>query len=172
MQPRDRNLAMWCGVLPDLDGLGVMVDIGNEWLGRPDTFFYSEYHHFLSHGLPAALLLPALACLCARERWKVFLWGFFLVHLHLLCDLIGSHGPALTDLWPIYYLAPLSRHPMLVWAGQWRLDGWQNLLLTAVLLVLVLRRGARRGDSPVGLFHQAADRAVVRVLRKWWQIKE
>jgi inner membrane protein len=35
----DRNLVAWCGLLPDLDGLGVMVDLGNRVLGRPESFW-------------------------------------------------------------------------------------------------------------------------------------
>ena len=167
LQPRDRNLVTWCGVVPDLDGLGVILDLGNELLRRPETMFYPEYHHFLTHGLPAALIVPALFCLCGRERWRVFLWGLLVFHLHLLCDFAGSRGPSPTDLWPVYYLAPLSRYPMLVWAGQWRLDGWQNFTVTLGVLALVFGRAVTRGYSPVSLFSSAADQTVVRVFRKW-----
>jgi inner membrane protein len=167
LQPRDRALVTWCGVLADLDGLGLLIDVGNELLGRPDTGYYPDYHHFLLHGLPGALFLSGLLCLFARQRWRVFGWGLVVFHLHLLCDLVGSRGPSPTDLWPIYYLAPLTRHPMLVWQNQWRLNSWQNMALTILLLALVIARAVQRGYSPVGLFHRKTDQKVVEVLRKW-----
>ena len=41
---RNRNLVTWCGVLPDLDGLGLGVDIANALLGRPETAYYHISH--------------------------------------------------------------------------------------------------------------------------------
>lgn len=169
VQPRDRALLVCCGVAPDLDGLGLVVDLANEALGRPDTEFYHTYHHFLSHGLPAALLVPALICLFAREKWRVLLLGVWVFHLHLLCDLLGSRGPAPSDLWPIYYLAPWARQPMWVWPGQWRLDGWQNLAVSVAALGFVLWRAVACGYSPVSLVSRRADEAVVAALRRRWQ---
>jgi hypothetical protein len=168
LTPRDRKLVTWCGLLPDLDGLGLGVDLANALAGRPDTAYYHIYHHDLLHGLPAALAVPLLLCLIGRQRWKVFLLGVLVFHLHLLCDLAGSRGPAPTDLWPIPYLSPFSHHLTFLWKGQWRLDGWQNFTVSLALLALVLARAVRRGYSPVSLFSERADRAVVAVLQKWW----
>jgi inner membrane protein len=167
LQPRDRALVTWCGVLPDLDGLGLLADLSNHLLHRTQSYYYPEYHHFLTHGLPAAFLLPGLLCLFGRERLKVLLWGVAVFHLHLLCDLVGSRGPSPTDLWPVYYLAPLARQPMLVWLHQWRLDGWPNFVLTLSALALIFWRAVRCGGSPVSLFSTKADRRVVSVLRMW-----
>lgn len=169
LQPRDRSLVVWCGVLPDLDGLGVVADISNAFFNPTSTTsYYHQFHHFLCHGLLAALLIPVVLGWWARERGRVWWWGLLVFHLHLLCDLAGSRGPSPTDLWPIYYLAPLSRHPMLVWNGQWRLDGWPNLALTILLLVWVIVRAMRCGCSPLGLFNAKADQAVVATLRRRW----
>lgn len=169
LAPRDRKLVTWCGLLPDLDGLGIVVDLANALLGRPETAYYHLYHHDWLHGLPAALAIPALLCLPGRQRWKVFLLGVLVVHLHLLCDLVGSRGPAPSDLWPIPYLAPLSHRWTLLWHGQWRLDGWQNLVISLALLAVVTARAIRRGYSPVSLFSERADRVFVAVLQKWWR---
>src|SRR5262249_898229 len=89
---RDSSLVTWAGVAPDLDGLGAIVDAGNRLLGR-QTFLYGTYHHVLLHGLFGALLIPALLCVWARNRARVFALGFLAAHLHLLCDLVGSRGP-------------------------------------------------------------------------------
>ena len=169
LERRDRNLVTWCGLLPDLDGLGLAVDLANDLLGRPETAYYHVYHHNLLHGVAAALLLPALAALGARRRWMVFALGLVVVHLHFVCDLLGSRGPALTDLWSVPYLAPFSPRWTWLWHGQWRLDGWQNFVITAALLAITLWRAVRNGWSPVSLFNQRADAAVVRVLRRWWK---
>ena len=168
-QPRDRALVTWCGVAPDLDGLGILLDFGNALLGRPAEWHYHQFHHLLTHGLPAALMIPGLLCLLARQRLWVFLLGFCVFHIHLLCDLVGARGPSASDLWPIYYLAPVTRHPMLVWTHQWRLDGWQNLVVTVALLAIAFRSAIRRGYSPVSLFSAKVDQAVVHALRKRWQ---
>src|SRR5882724_1854117 len=50
----DRRERLWiclAGLAPDLDGLGLAVDIGNEMLGLPPSQWYAVYHHFLFHGI-------------------------------------------------------------------------------------------------------------------------
>jgi inner membrane protein len=165
--PRDRRLVTLAGVLPDLDGLGLLIDLPNRLLGRPETSYYAQYHHFLLHGLCGALALAGLATLLARRRARVALAALVVVHLHLLCDLAGSRGPSLSDLWPVYYFAPFSVHPMWVWKGQWRLDGGINRLIAVVLLGWALALAVRRGDSFVGVFNRRADAVFVGVLQKW-----
>lgn len=49
--PRDCRLVTLAGILPDADGLGLIVDLANEALGRQRTFFYSNYHHLLLPGV-------------------------------------------------------------------------------------------------------------------------
>src|SRR5262245_26818452 len=105
LRGRDQALVTWCGVLPDLDGLGVLVDWSNRLLGRP-TSWYVEYHHALLHGLLGAIVIPAALSALAVKRLRVFAIGFVAAHLHFLCDLVGSRGPDVDDVWPIRYLAP------------------------------------------------------------------
>ena len=167
LAPRDRNLVTWCGLLPDLDGLGLGMDLANDLLGRPETAYYHLYHHSLLHGILAAVLLPGLAALFAGKRLKVLALALVTFHLHLLADLLGSRGPAPTDLWSIPYLAPFSSRWTFVWAGQWRLDSWQNFIITMALLAFTLARALRRGYSPVSVFNIQADQTFVRILRGW-----
>lgn len=56
---------------------------------------------------------------------------------------------------------------MFMWSGQWRLDGWQNRVITIVLLFWSLWIASGREDSIVGVFNQRVDRAVIPVLKKW-----
>src|SRR5690349_3159791 len=98
--PRDCRLVTLAGILPDADGFGLLVDVTNEALGRPATSFYAEYHHWWLHGAFGAVLVAAVLALFARQRWRVALLCLATFHLHLLCDLVGSRGPAPEDLWP------------------------------------------------------------------------
>ena len=88
-------------------------------------------------------------------------------HLHLLCDLLGSRGPSLADLWPICYSELLFRHPVWFWRGQWRLDGWENTSIFIVIFALALWVAVKRGYSFVEVISQRADSIFVGVLRKW-----
>jgi inner membrane protein len=88
-------------------------------------------------------------------------------HLHLLCDLIGSRGPDVGDFWPIAYSEPLFRHPVWIWSHQWRLDGWQNQLIFAVLFVGALWLAAKKGYSFFEFFGQRLDSIFVAMIRRW-----
>ena len=56
LTPRERSAIAFAGVAPDLDGLGLLVDKVNGWLGG-ESFTYERWHHVLAHNLGAALLL-------------------------------------------------------------------------------------------------------------------
>jgi hypothetical protein len=92
-----------------------------------------------------------VTCL-ARERGRVALLALLVFHLHLLCDLVGSRGPSPSDLWPILYLGPFSRQPAWFWKCQWRLDGWQNRIITVTLFFWALAMATKLGHSVVGVF--------------------
>jgi inner membrane protein len=165
VSPRDRKILAWAGVVPDLDGLALVGDVTNRLLGRPEAYLYQQYHHLLTHGLPAALAVACVAFGMGTNRLKTALLAFLTFHLHLVCDLVGSRGPDPSDIWPIHYFQPLSDHLTIQWAGQWELTAWPNVALSVVLLGLVLVRAVRRGYSPVSLFSESADRTVVASLR-------
>ncbi len=165
---RDRAVVTWCGVLPDADGLGAIVDAVNSALGRPESWYYGLYHHSLLHGAFGAILIPGLLSLFAINRARMFIVGVAAVHLHLLCDFVGSRGPSTDDIWPIQYLAPFSDAVSVAWKGQWPLNGWPNIALTVLLLVWVFARAVRTGYSPVGVFSQRADRIFVETVRHRW----
>jgi inner membrane protein len=165
--PRDCRLITLAGVLPDLDGLGILIDAVNQALGHRLTFFYDQYHHYLLHGALGGVLISGLFGLLARAHWRVAMLALVVFHVHLLCDFVGSRGPARYDLWPIHYLGPFSQTPIWLWRGQWRLDGWQNQLISVGLLGWALWLPTSCGHSVVGLFSRRADTVVVGVLRKW-----
>jgi hypothetical protein len=52
----------------------------------------------------------------------------------------------------------------LAWHGQWSLNGWQNYLITMMLIVATLWIAKRKGVSPVEIFSVKADKQVVKAL--------
>jgi inner membrane protein len=91
--PRDCRLVTLAGILPDADGLGLLVDLVNQALGHKPTHFYAIYHHYLLHGTFGGVLITALLTCFARHRWRVALLSLALFHLHLVCDLARFTRP-------------------------------------------------------------------------------
>jgi inner membrane protein len=165
--PRDCRLVALAGVLPDVDGLGLLVDLGGKALGCRPTDFYGTYHHYLLHGALGAVVIAGILTCFARQRLRVALLALLVFHLHLLCDFVGSRGPSPSDLWPIFYLGPFRNRPMWMWRGQWRLDGLFNRYFTVALFAWALWLGATLGHSFVGVFNRRVDEVFTGVLRKW-----
>jgi hypothetical protein len=166
----DRRARLWiclAGVVPDLDGLGIAVDITNGFLGR-ETHYFFAYHHFLLHGLLGALLIVAIARLAGVVRSKALFVVFLAFHLHLLCDFVGARGPTRDDLWIIHYFGPITYKGSFWWAHQWPLNGWQNMLITVALIAWIIGRAVRNGVSPVSLFNERLERLVIATLRQRW----
>lgn len=165
---RDRKLVTVAGILPDLDGLGMVADIiGHHFSSHPDSFhYYHRYHHVLTHGWPGALVICGLLALFAREKLRTSLLCLLTFHLHLFCDLLGSRGPNPDDLWPILYSQPLFRNPVWVWHGQWPLYGWQNNTIFLALFLLALWVSAKKGVSFLEFFGRRVDSTFVNLLRK------
>jgi inner membrane protein len=157
-------MVAWASVAPDLDGLGLIAEAATANWEHPLTW-WSDYHHVLGHNLGFALLCTAAAAFFAERKKLVSLLVFASFHLHLLGDLVGSRGPE-GEQWPLPYLLPFSSMPSLVWSGQWALNAWPNILLTALLLVTALVLAVKRGYSPVSLFSRRADSVVVETLRR------
>ncbi len=165
---RDCRLVALAGILPDADGLGLILDVAKQASGGPMTFLYQQYHHYLLHGLLGGTLLTLVATFFARRKWRVALLALLVFHLHLLCDLVGSRGPNPADLWPLFYFGPFSKDPMWIWNGQLPLDAWPNRLLTVCLFAWALWLAVRRGYSFVGVVSARVDRVFVEVLRRWY----
>jgi len=164
--PRERFCVAAASAVPDLDGLGVVVDIVSPMVGGPATELFGAWHHMLLHGLAGAVGFAALASMLGVRRLAALGWVFVSVHLHLVMDLAGSRGPVPGEIWAIHYFAPFFPNPSLFWSGQWALNGWQNFVLTALLLAWAARMAVVAGISPVSLFSANWDKPVVAALRK------
>ena len=168
--PRDRKLVTLAGVLPDADGLGAVADVvGASISGKECTFYYYQtYHHLLLHGWPAAVAVSVLLTFFGKQKWRILFLCLLTYHLHLLCDLIGSRGPDVGDIWPICYSEPLFRHPMWFWKHQWRLDGWQNQIISAALFIASIWLAVKQGYWFIEVISSRLDAVFVGVLRKWF----
>jgi inner membrane protein len=145
----DRILVTLAGVLPDVDGLSLFAG----------EAAYVRWHHVLTHGVVAAVLIAALFAALARDRAAVALLSVFAFHLHLLADLAGS-GPG----WGLSYFWPFSSTEVL-WRGQWNLASWQNAVIGLFVTLAALACAIPLGRTPVELVSSVGDGHVVRTLR-------
>ena len=161
---RDRVLVTLAGVVPDIDGLGVVAEILSEHTTSP-LLWYSKYHHVMCHNIGFGLLLAATVILLGVRRWMTAFLVLVVFHLHLLGDLVGSRGPD-DYQWPIPYLLPFSDKWKLTWAGQWELNAWPNILITALLFATTVYIAWKKGRSPLSMVSKRADAAFVSTLRR------
>ena len=163
LSARDRALVTLAGVAPDIDGLGYFAEILTEQTASP-LLWYSKYHHVLFHNIGFGLLLALTAFVFGIRRWMTAFLVLVVFHLHLLGDLIGSRGPD-DYQWPISYLSPFSERLELMWAGQWELNAWPNILITGLFLSATIYVAWKKSRSPLEIVSKRADAAFVSVLR-------
>ena len=126
---RERTVVALSGMAPDIDGLGIIVD---KLTGL--TNYYQAYHHYLGHSIFSAFIIASLAsAIATAQRKLVWLLSFFVIHVHVICDVIGSKGPDGYQ-WPVYYLYPFIPDYELTWQYQWELNAWQNYVIIAGLI--------------------------------------
>ena len=161
---RDRALVTLAGVVPDVDGFGILPELLTLGSERPIRW-WSDYHHVLGHNLLLGVLVTAGVFAVARRRARAAALAFAGFHLHLVCDLAGARGPDGSQ-WEIPYLWPFWKSWLLAWSGQWELNAWPNILMTVALLAAMFYLAWRRGYSPVGIVSERADAAFVATLRR------
>jgi len=161
---REWALVTVAGVIPDIDGVGIVAELLTRHSQKPLTW-WSDYHHVLGHNLGFCLVVTTFGFLLARQRWKTAVLVFLSFHLHLLCDVIGARGPDLHQ-WPIPYLLPFSNAWQWTWTGQWALNAWQNFAITGAALAVTFYLAWKRGFSPLEMLSSKADRAFVAALRR------
>ncbi len=165
LSKRDRALVCIAGVLPDLDGLGIVVEKLTLHSEQP-LYWYATYHHVLAHNLGFGLAVAAGAAALASARTRAALLVLASFHLHLLADLAGSRGPDGSS-WPLRYLWPFDGLE-LSWQGQWAFNAWPNFAITLALLAWTFRVAAQRGHSPLELVSLRADAAFCATVRRWF----
>jgi membrane-bound metal-dependent hydrolase YbcI (DUF457 family) len=163
LRPRDRAAVALAGIAPDIDGVGVVIDIATKRSDNP-TELWAAWHHIVGHGITAALVVTAVCVAVAERRALTGALAFASFHLHVLCDVIGGQGPE-GEHWPIEYLWPLSDAWQLQWSGQWALNAWPNFVITGALLAAAFYWAWSRGHSPLEIVSKRANDAFVATLR-------
>ena len=158
---RSRICITASGLLPDFDGIGLIVDKLSPYFGI-HTSFYAQYHHVLGHNLLLGLLVSiGLASLC-RQKYCVFALCLLAFHLHIVCDLAGSMGPDGYH-WPIYYLYPFVPSYQLIWSGQWPLNSWINSLIGILFFSLAILQARHRRVTFFELISNRLDNIVIAI---------
>lgn len=160
---RERLLVTLAGILPDIDGAGLLFDLLSSGSGQK-LQLWSKYHHVLGHNIGFGLFMTLIAWLLATRRWLSGGLVLLSFHLHLLGDLVGSKGPD-GDQWPIPYLQPFSEAWQWTWSGQWLLNAWPNFVVTVIVILLALYFAWKRGISPLEMVSQKANNVLVETLR-------
>jgi hypothetical protein len=166
---RERACVALAGAAPDLDGLGVIAEVATKNSAHP-LLWFSEYHHVLCHNLLASVVASGVVAAIVggslARRAGVAALACLTWNLHIVCDVIGARGPD-GHQWPIVFWRPFAANEW-VWSGQWRLDSWQNLVITLVSLTIIAWLARTRGRTPLEMLSLRADAAVVGVIRKRW----
>lgn len=160
---KERAVVTLAGVVPDLDGLGLVAEIITHGTEN-ELLWWSSYHHAVLHNLGFGLVVTFICWWYGGHRVSLALWGLASFHVHLIGDLIGARA-ADGDQWPITYLMPFSDSWSWVWKGQWELNAWPNFLITGVLLVMMFYWAWKRDYSPLEMVSVRADRAFVKAVR-------
>lgn len=161
---RERVFVTIAGVIPDVDGLVIILDLLTRNSERP-VQWWGKFHHILTHNIGFALIVTLLSFALAKRRLVTACLVWISFHLHLLGDLLGSRGPDGYQ-WPIPYLWPFSNLWQWTWKGQWALNAWPNFLITGIALGLTLFLSWKKGYSPLEIASSRADRAFVRAMRQ------
>src|SRR5579872_28490 len=158
---RERAAIACAGIVPDVDGLGLVPELLTRNSAHP-LLWFSQYHHSL-HTLAFALVVALAGWAWTGRRWRVACLVFLSFHLHLLGDLLGARGPDGYP-WPIPYLAPFSQAAQWSWSGQWALNAWPNLVITLALLLGAFLVAWKSGKSPLEFVSENAHQALVDAL--------
>lgn len=164
LDKRDRAIASIAGVVPDIDGAGIVAELATRHTNKP-LLWWSEYHHVLGHNLTFAMVVALAAVLLAKRRLLTTVVSLLVFHLHLFCDLIGSGGPDGYQ-WTIPYFYPFWPNLQFVWSHQWALNAWPNIVFTIALLAATCYLAWKKGLSPLEMISKRADRLFVDTFRK------
>jgi inner membrane protein len=154
---RERIACALCGVVPDIDGLGMVVD-----LFAPDLHLYETFHHKIAHNLILSLVLFAVVYAISKRAWPACL-GVAIYLTHLFFDCLGSGAPN-GEIWPIYPFWPFSNYEYLP-AWQWELSDIRNSMIAAVFVVVMLMIARRTGRSPIEIVSRRLDGFVIKTIR-------
>lgn len=164
---RDRLLIFLGALLPDLDGLGILVSLEA----------YVTYHHILCHNLFVGLLWTAVVAVLGQSRRECIILTLLNWHLHLACDYFGSRGPMTTPPWVLPYFYPFMGGwtqesfvgPAWYWnPWQWPLNAWPNTVITLLGIAGWIYIAVRLDRTWFEFASLRFDREMCRMLRRWF----
>lgn len=161
---KERLMVTLAGIVPDIDGAGLILDFLGPHKGLP-LEWWGKYHHVLGHNIGFGLFLAMAAFAFSTRRWMVGFLVMVSFHLHLIGDLLGSKGPDGYQ-WPIPYLLPFSDAWQWQWVGQWQLNSWQNLVITGIVTGYMFYLALKYEVSPLEIISSKANTAFVDTLRR------
>lgn len=161
---KDRAVVTFAGILPDIDGAGIILDLLRS--GSAQVLpLWSKYHHVLGHNIGFGIVLIIIAFFLSTRRLLTALLVFISFHLHLICDLLGSKGPDGYQ-WAIPYLLPFSNAWQWTWEHQWQLNAWPNFVITIVVIAITIFIAWKKAVSPLEMVSNKANKMFVETLRK------
>jgi len=160
---RERAFVTITGIIPDLDGAGLVLDFFSHGPGQQSSL-WDKYHHVLGHNIGFGIFLCLLTFAFSTRRWITSSLVFLSFHVHLLGDLIGSKGPDGYQ-WPIPYFLPFSDVWQWLWSGQWELNAWPNFAVTLMAGFVMFYLAWKRGVSPLEIVSVRANDVFVKTLR-------
>jgi hypothetical protein len=166
---RDRLLVFLAGVLPDLDGLPIVVS----------RELYFRWHHIACHNLGFGLVCFVLVAALAEKRLAAVGLACLSFHLHLAADYFGSGGwdGRYIHVWALPYLYPLVGGwegatfvgPAWYWnAWQWPLASWINQLVSMVGVAGLIYTAVHLDRTWFEFVAPGFDLQFCATLRKWF----
>jgi hypothetical protein len=159
LERRDRIIVALAGLGPDVDAPILLL------MGRQA---FEDLHHRYTHHLLGAALAAGAGLAFGRRRGAAAAFAAGAWLLHLLCDMVGAgeRFPDGTFAYPLPLLWPFSNRPFDPFPFSWPLASWQNALVMAFALALMVRMALVEGRTVVELLSPRADRVVVEALRR------
>ena len=158
---RDRIITTLCGIFPDIDGLGVIMD---EISGDQSYSHYLLWHRTFGHNLLAVLVAAIITFFLCKRKVMPAIIAAITYLVHIFFDLTGSAGPD-GSIWPIYPLWPFSGHRVAV-TWQWALNSWQNTAITAIFIFIMFAIAAKKRRSLLEIFSTRLDRYCISVFER------
>ena len=158
---RDRIITTLCGIIPDFDGLGLILDK----ITRNGAYdYYYAWHRTAGHNFFTGIILAlAVYFICGRKFLPAII-AIITYCVHLFCDLAGSAGPD-GSIWPIRLFWPFSQHETFV-RWQWGLNSWQNILITAIFVMIMLTIAAKKNRSFLEIFSERIDKYCINLIKR------
>lgn len=156
---RERIVATICGVVPDIDGLGLILD---KTIGRGSYTYYLSWHHKAAHNLFALIMAAVVAFFICKKKVIPAIVSCSTFLCHLVCDYIGSGGQE-GAVWPIAPFWPLSSYELSP-GWQWSLNDWRNTLITGIFLLAVALIVAKKHRSFLEVFSVKLDKYCIKTV--------